>query len=657
VSADNQRRSKSQGRVVAAFRLANDAVLITGWCRPPVNVTAPIVVSILGGSALVYPRSIVEVSDDDGHQGRLGPSTAAPGFIGVVGMPLSEPHMIDIVAAPVLLEFARVEVFDLGAFGWTAVAGTDAATRNATAAFVARAQQPGADPKRASVLATQLAAFRDAVRERPPHCRIAVDSAQGLFVADIHRLGECGYYVKGWMRDIGSEHPRLIAVSPEGSRTELDRVVRFARDDVAEFYGRAHEVDRKAGFLSFVEIDAPSHLASGWIIELIGDDGVVVEAGAPDVIDDATGAQALLLGDLVHATQGSDDMMRDHVHPAFEMLQRRRADDNVIRSVTQFGTPPMNPDVSLIIPLYQRIDFVEHQMAQWCRDPYISTCDLIYVLDSPEQAEGLLWHVDQLFALYGVPFRVVILERNVGYANANNAGASLAVGRMLLLLNSDVIPDKPGWLAELVDRFDSTPDVGAMGPKLVYEDGSIQHAGMYFERPNGTVLWENRHYYKGLHRTFPAANISRAVPAVTGACLLMARALWDEIGGLRGTYVQGDYEDSDLCLRLAAIGFSTWYVADIELFHLEGQSYPSAMRRITSMFNTWLHSHLWSPYITAVMEQHNPSPLPPRSARHAPSAAMRPAPPRSPDNPTVQPVQATFVPPITRAHSRTIGAK
>jgi GT2 family glycosyltransferase len=440
--------------------------------------------------------------------------------------------------------------------------------------------------------------------------------------------------------------------------------VRFGRDDVAEFYGRAHEVDRKAGFLSFVEIDAPSHLTSGWIVELIGDDGEAVEASAPDVIDDATGAQALLLGDLVHASANSDDMMRDHVHPAFEMLQRRRTDDNVIRSVTQFGTLPTNPEVSIIIPLYQRIDFVEHQMAQWCRDPYISTCDLIYVLDSPEQAEGLLWHVDQLFALYGVPFRMVILERNVGYANANNAGASIAVGRMLLLLNSDVIPDKPGWLTELVERYDSTPGVGVIGPKLVYEDGSIQHAGMYFARANGKVLWENHHYYKGLHRSFPAANISRSVPAVTGACLLIARALWDEIGGLRGTYVQGDYEDSDLCLRLAALGYVTWYAADIELFHLEGQSYPSAMRRITSMFNTWLHSHLWSPYITAVMDRHSlPQAPAPRSLARLPQAQSTPE-PRHPflPPPSPSPVVATpgpnpiLNPSITSALSRAIGA-
>ena len=82
--------------------------------------------------------------------------------------------------------------------------------------------------------------------------------------------------------------------------------------------------------------------------------------------------------------------------------------------------------------------------------------------------------------------------------------------------------------------YDATPQIGALGPKLLYEDDSIQHAGMYFQRdpeyaPAGRTSTTSRDSAARL----PAANVSRPVPAVTGACLMVERALYDQIGGLR----------------------------------------------------------------------------------------------------------------------------
>ena len=113
--------------------------------------------------------------------------------------------------------------------------------------------------------------------------------------------------------------------------------------------------------------------------------------------------------------------------------------------------------------------------------------------------------------------------KNVGFSGANNAGAQIARGRLLLLLNSDVLPDRRGWLSEMVEFIDRSPNIGAVAPKLLFEDDSIQHAGLYFERPDGEGLWSNEHYFKGLHRSLPAACTARAVPAVTAAdCSPMA---------------------------------------------------------------------------------------------------------------------------------------
>jgi hypothetical protein len=217
----------------------------------------------------------------------------------------------------------------------------------------------------------------------------------------------------------------------------------------------------------------------------------------------------------------------------------------------------------------------------------------VYVLDSPELANDLRGLAGHLFAIYGVPFRLAILPHNAGFAAANNAGVALARAPLVLLLNSDVLPDGGGWLGRMADFYLSTPDIGALAPKLLFEDDSLQHAGMYFRPTEDPGVWENLHFYKGMHRDVPAANVTRRVPAVTAACLMIDRELYRSLGGLRSIFIQGDYEDSDLCLRLAEAGYDTWYLADVELYHLEGQSYPGPLRASASRYNRWLHSRLW----------------------------------------------------------------
>jgi GT2 family glycosyltransferase len=267
----------------------------------------------------------------------------------------------------------------------------------------------------------------------------------------------------------------------------------------------------------------------------------------------------------------------------------------------QYGQGPEAPEVSVVVPLYGRIDLVEHQLAQFGSDPEFQRVDLIYVLDSPDLAENLRASAGDLLDIYGVPFRVAFLPRNVGFATANNVGASLGQASLLLLCNSDVFPREPGWLSRMAEFYRSTPSIGALGPRLLFEDESIQHAGMYFRKLDEPGLWENMHYHKGLHRSTPAANVTRRVPAVTAACLMIDHELFRSVGGLRSIYIQGDYEDSDLCLRLHDAGYENWYFADAELYHLEGQSYPSPLRASAGRYNCWLHSHLWGDRIDALM--------------------------------------------------------
>jgi hypothetical protein len=100
------------------------------------------------------------------------------------------------------------------------------------------------------------------------------------------------------------------------------------------------------------------------------------------------------------------------------------------------------------------------------------------------------------------------------------------------------------------------------------------------------------------------------VPAVTAACMMLDRDRFEEAEGLPLHYVQGDYEDSELCLRLARAGHENWYLPSVELYHLEGQSYLPGLRRVPSEYNMWLHSSLWGEPIERAMAEFDPHTTP-----------------------------------------------
>ncbi len=457
-------------------------------------------------------------------------------------------------------------------------------------------------------LSKNLFSIREALRERLPSHQIIVDRPQGLAIDAFYAVDEASFYVRGWMRDEEAKATRLTAVSPEGTSTELlERMFRYPRPDVAQLYATASSSDQpstKDGFIAYFETEAPSRLPAGWTFEMRDTAGGAVEARAPHLIRGATTVRNSILEDLIHERLPSEDLLLNHAFPAVSRLQKRLQEMVEVESVVQYGTPNESPDVSIIVPLYQRIDFLEQQLAQFVHDPEILQTELVYVLDSPELAGNLREAAAQLFRLYQVPFRVVTLKRNSGFSAVNNVGASLARGRLLLLLNSDVLPDVPGWLGKMIGFYDSRPGIGALGPKLLYEDDSLQHAGLYFSELAGSSLWENRHYFKGLHRHLPVANLARPVPAVSAACLMIDSDLYKRFGGLRGIYVQGDYEDSDLCLRLIETGYKNWYLPEVELYHLEGQSYALASRQLNAQYNVWLHTRLWNERIEEVMARY-----------------------------------------------------
>lgn len=600
--------------LVHAAHLSERLLLVVAWFDAAPAALGACTVEPLGGAAGAPSDQLVLPPGEDAADGtpcRLLTMIRIPDVDAAGGRVPGVRIALDGSAIELSGEAVAHVLVDPRTLVRESLAGLDATARERIVPWLAGAAALHDAEDGGWTLSRTLQAARESLREpRRPNV-VAPDEPRGLQLDALLAIDASTYWVKGWARDVDARVTGLAAISPEGARGEfLGATLRVPRPDVEHFYasGASGTGDDRSGFVGLVRLNAPSRLNAGWTVEMSDAVGETIEAEAPAVVRDPLAVRNELLADFALAGRGDEAARAELFEPALARVQERLAETVAVADVRQHGAPPPDPDVTVIVPLYGRIDYLEHQLTQFARDPHLVGSDLVYVLDSPEQAEALERLAPQLHALTGVPFRVVTMARNAGFSGANNAGAELARGRKLLLLNSDVLPDRPGWLGTMTTFFDATPGIGALAPKLLYEDDSLQHAGMWFLKAPGADVWENMHYFKGLARATPAANVARPVPAVTGACLLIDRETYDHCGGLSGRYVQGDYEDSDLCLRLRELGLESWYLPDAELYHLEAQSYPTELRRTTGAYNAWLHTHLWSKQIEKVMARTEATP-------------------------------------------------
>ena len=153
------------------------------------------------------------------------------------------------------------------------------------------------------------------------------------------------------------------------------------------------------------------------------------------------------------------------------------------------------------------------------------------------------------------------------FAALNNAAAAEARGKVLLLLNNDIEVLHPDWLREMVSHA-VRPGVGAVGARLLYPDGTLQHGGILLG-PEGAAT----HVGRGAARDAPGylgqLACTRDLSAVTAACLAMSRDVWGAVGGM-DERLAVTWNDVDLCLRVRAAGLRVIWTPHAVLLHREG---------------------------------------------------------------------------------------
>ncbi len=218
-----------------------------------------------------------------------------------------------------------------------------------------------------------------------------------------------------------------------------------------------------------------------------------------------------------------------------------------------------SPKVSIIIPVYG-----QHLLTYTCLKSIVETCadqsiEVIVIDDCSPEPASLALH-----AVSGVEF--VRNDTNLGFLRNCNKAAAQASGEFLVLLNNDTIVTGD-WLKSMLTVFAQYERVGLVGAKLIYPDGVLQEAG-------GIVWRDGSAWNVGRNDDAmkPEYNYLREVDYCSGACLMIARELWNTLGGFDERFVPAYYEDTDLAFQVRAAGKRVFYQPRAMIVHFEGRS-------------------------------------------------------------------------------------
>ena len=225
------------------------------------------------------------------------------------------------------------------------------------------------------------------------------------------------------------------------------------------------------------------------------------------------------------------------------------------------------PLASLLVPTRNAGDVLRRCIDSIYARTHYPRFELV-IVDNQSEDPSTLRYLEEL--RHSGQARVVQYPHPFNYSAINNLAAREAKGEVLVLLNNDVEVITPEWLSELVANA-TRPGIGAVGARLLYPNGTVQHAGVVTG-----IYGVAGHVHRFLPRQAPGyfgrARVVHGVSVVTGACLAIRRSVYQELGGLDESNLAVAFNDVDFCLRLREAGYRNLYTPYAELYHYESYS-------------------------------------------------------------------------------------
>ncbi|MFZ1387989.1 MAG: glycosyltransferase family 2 protein [Thiolinea sp.] len=233
-----------------------------------------------------------------------------------------------------------------------------------------------------------------------------------------------------------------------------------------------------------------------------------------------------------------------------------------------FNLPSPTPLVSLIIPTRDHLELLQPCIRSILKKTSYKFYELIIVNNQSVDVETLNW----LEQIQQQDQRVKVLDYPYpfNYSAINNFAVKQAQGSIIGLVNNDIEVINSGWLDEMV-RQASREQIGCVGAKLYYADGRIQHAGVILGCGGGSGH-AHRYYPRDSSGYMGRLKLVQNFTAVTGACLLVRKSLYEQVGGLNEKDLPIAWNDIDLCLKVRQLGYRNLWTPYAELYHHESVS-------------------------------------------------------------------------------------
>jgi len=229
--------------------------------------------------------------------------------------------------------------------------------------------------------------------------------------------------------------------------------------------------------------------------------------------------------------------------------------------------PEDAPLVSLIIPTKDRIDLVKACIDSIYEKTIYPNFEIILINNNSELQESFDYFKEleesgraRVFT-YNIPFN---------YSAINNYAVTKAKGKIIGLINNDIEVISKGWLSELVS-WAQNDDIGCVGAKLYFENGQIQHGGVIVGL-GGVAGHAHKYFPRDAHGYYHRAKVVQNLSAVTAACLLVKKSIFEEVGGLNEKDLIIAFNDVDFCLKVQEAGYRNVWTPFAEMYHYESIS-------------------------------------------------------------------------------------
>jgi glycosyltransferase involved in cell wall biosynthesis len=230
----------------------------------------------------------------------------------------------------------------------------------------------------------------------------------------------------------------------------------------------------------------------------------------------------------------------------------------------RYALPDILPMVSLVIPTRNGLQLLQQCVGSILKKTSYPNYEIL-IIDNGSDDPATLQYLDELQAEARV--RVVRDDRPFNYSALNNAAVKLTRGEVVGLLNNDLEVISPDWLSEMVS-IALQPGVGAVGARLWYPNNKLQHGGVILGL-GGVAGHSHKLLPRNQNGYAYRASIIQTFSAVTAACLVIRKEIYEKVGGLNETYLQVAFNDVDFCLRVREAGYRNVWTPYAELYHHE----------------------------------------------------------------------------------------